>query len=201
VKSKRVRLVAVALLLVVLWAGFFVRDASFVLSVFGRFAGSPYLLGFTMFPLWSLAALVAAVVLLFSFLVDARTWPIWIVAAVLVGAMLLLRGLRFSVSQTESAGCESWLSCSCALSIKWRAGRSCTARETVEGWRRPVDSQSREYLMGVAVTAGSWPSVWEELLSRRSGFWSLHTKGDREEPVVRSLSRGLPAAARRRSGS
>ena len=102
-KSKRVRLVAVALLLVVLWAGFFVRDASFVLSVFGRFAGSPYLLGFTMFPLWSLAALVAAVVLLLSFLVDARTWPIWIVAAVLVGAMLLLRGLRFSVFVPEAA--------------------------------------------------------------------------------------------------
>ena len=102
-KSKRVRLVVVALLLVVFWAGFFVRDASFVLSVFGRFAGSPYLLGFTMFPLWSLAALVAAVVLLLSFLVDARTWPIWIVAAVLVGAMLLLRGLRFSVFVPEAA--------------------------------------------------------------------------------------------------
>ena len=103
VKSRRVRLVAVALLLVVFWAGFFVRDASFVLSVFGRFAGSPYVLGFTMFPLWSLAALVAALVLLLSLLVDARMWPIWIVAAVLVGALLLLRGLRFSVFVPEAA--------------------------------------------------------------------------------------------------
>ncbi len=102
-KSRRVRLVAVALLLVVFWAGFFVRDASFVLSVFGRFAGSPYLLGFTLFPLWSLAALVAALALLLSLLVDARMWPIWIVAAVLVGALLLLRGLRFSVFVPEAA--------------------------------------------------------------------------------------------------
>lgn len=102
-KSKRIRLVAVALLLVVFGAGFFVREASFVLSVFGRFPGSPYLLGFTMFPLWSLVALVAAVVLLFSCLVDARTWPVWIVAAALVGALLLLRGLRFSVFVPEAA--------------------------------------------------------------------------------------------------
>lgn len=103
VKSKRVRLIAVGLLSVVLWAGFFVCEASFVLSVFGRFASSPYLLGFTMFPLWSLAALVAAVVLLFSFLIDACTRPIWVLAAVLVGAMLLLRGLRFSVFVPEAA--------------------------------------------------------------------------------------------------
>jgi len=101
--ATRVRIIVAVALLVIFGAGFFVREAHLVLAVFGRYGRSPYVLGFTMFPLWSLAALVGAAAVVFSLIATRKTWIAWFVALAAIVALIVSGGLRFSVFIPEAA--------------------------------------------------------------------------------------------------